>query len=69
MVHEQCEDNLESACQGRHNKCKVALHVLERGSRALSHWNEEDDRQRTQEARHDLLIKARTTKAQVMQKC
>lgn len=36
-----------------YNKCRVACHVLERGTRTLSHWYEEDDRQRTHEARHD----------------
>ena len=40
--------------------------MLERGTRALSYWNEEDDRQRTQEARHDLMNKSSTTKSQVM---
>lgn len=60
MVLKQCEDNFKSAGKWWHHKCKIAGHVLERCARAFSDWNEENDRQGTQEAWNDSLSNSRT---------
>ena len=67
MVDHQREDSFESAGKWRHNKRKVAGDVLEYCKRALSDWNEENDRERAAKARHDPL--SMDTEAQAVQGC